>query len=265
MVIIIIFYIILKIIFFFLGARKSSEVPAEASKVPQNPSYNVKWICLSIIVVGGIVACAYMFGIEQGQSDKPTDTPSRNKKPDSPTKKPQKANTFASITNDFDKTISKELNKAQKLLDKEKVEESLRKFEDLVQRYPKSPRASYGLAQSLDKLAEKQRSNQLLQQCIDAYEGVASVPDCPVELKRLALLKAAERWGFYGRSHQAARVLQQLSHHIPNDAEILNELGVQYLMGGRNKEAEEVFRKVLTISTVGLLWLIVKRNRKMLQ
>ena len=230
--------------FYNSGAKTSAGVPAE-SKGPKKSSHSgLKWIFLCILVIGGIVLCMYKLRTGQEQYNESTDTPSHKRKADSPTKK-SKAKAFASITNEFDQTILKELNKAQKLLDKGSIKESLKKFKDLVQRYPKSPRAWYGHAKSLDKLAEQQRNNQLLQQCIDAYEGVASVPDCPVELKRRALLRAAERWGFYGRSHQAARVLQQLSVHIPNDTEILNELGVQYLMAGRNREAEEVFKKVL--------------------
>ena len=44
-----------------------------------------------------------------------------------------------------------------------------------------SPRARYGKARALDRLAEKKHSNSLLQEAIEAYENVlslgASVPD----------------------------------------------------------------------------------------
>jgi aspartate beta-hydroxylase len=55
---------------------------------------------------------------------------------------------------------------------------------------PSSPRAHYGKARALDRLAEKKQSNSLLQEAIDAYEHVlglgASVPD-------QLFLQAAER------------------------------------------------------------------------
>ncbi|TRY86445.1 hypothetical protein DNTS_018464, partial [Danionella cerebrum] len=51
------------------------------------------------------------------------------------------------LLNKFDKTIKSEINTAEKLRKKGKVEESLRAFEALVQKYPQSPRCRFGKAQ----------------------------------------------------------------------------------------------------------------------
>ncbi|CAF95938.1 unnamed protein product, partial [Tetraodon nigroviridis] len=51
------------------------------------------------------------------------------------------------LLNKFDKTIKAEIDAAEKLRKKGKLEEALRAFEALVQLHPQSPRARYGKAQ----------------------------------------------------------------------------------------------------------------------
>jgi aspartate beta-hydroxylase len=68
---------------------------------------------------------------------------------------------------------------------------------------PSSPRALYGRAQALDRLAEKKHSNSLLQEAIDAYERVlalgASVPD---KLYQQAAERCVNRMRFKGEKHK---------------------------------------------------------------
>lgn len=47
---------------------------------------------------------------------------------------------------------------------------ALTQFEKIHQNYPTSPAAQYHYARALDKLAELNRSNQLLQNAIDGYQ-----------------------------------------------------------------------------------------------
>lgn len=51
------------------------------------------------------------------------------------------------LLNKFDKTIKAELDAAEKLRKRGKIEEALNAFEELVRRYPQSPGARYGKAQ----------------------------------------------------------------------------------------------------------------------
>ena len=230
---------------------RNPSAPKVKRKVPRNHVY-LKWtaLCISFVAVVGAIVYFCQTGRDSvvpsskhEHTNKPV-TSSDKKTATRKARKAKKPDPFASITNQFDKTISKELNKGQKFLDRGQIQDALKKFEDLVHRYPNSPRARYGQAQSLDKLAEKQRSNELLGKCIEVYEATATLPDCPMQLKRLALLRAASRWSFFGKIQQAVRVLQQLSGYFPDDVGILNELGVQYLIAGRNGEAERVYEKV---------------------
>ncbi|XP_029389132.1 aspartyl/asparaginyl beta-hydroxylase isoform X11 [Mus pahari] len=54
------------------------------------------------------------------------------------------------LLNKFDKTIKAELDAAEKLRKRGKIEEAVSAFEELVRKYPQSPRARYGKAQVLN-------------------------------------------------------------------------------------------------------------------
>ena len=160
------------------------------------------------------------------------------------TKKTKPADPMAAITNSLDKSIAKELDKAQSVLDKGQIADALKRFEGLVNKYPKSPRAMYGKAQSLDKMADLKQSNEVLQRSIEAYGRVVDLPECPLELKRRVMRRQADRLSFLGKTGQAANVLKELLNLFPHDLKLMNELGVQFLLSGRNRDAENVYNQV---------------------
>jgi aspartate beta-hydroxylase len=148
------------------------------------------------------------------------------------------------ITNSYDKTISKELEEADKLFKSKQYEKAKQAFEKLVKDHPYSPRAMHGLAKSLDELADVRRSNQILQEAIDTYEKVGKVRDCPLPLKRMAVLRQAERLSFLGKSHVAVHVLEDLAPELPDDLEFWNKLGVQCLLNGNQDRSKRAFKQV---------------------
>ncbi|XP_065483751.1 aspartyl/asparaginyl beta-hydroxylase isoform X5 [Caloenas nicobarica] len=147
------------------------------------------------------------------------------------------------LLNRFDKTIKAELDAAEKLRKKGKVEEALRAFEALVNQYPQSPRARYGKAQSEDDLAEKMRSNEMLQKAINTYDEVASLPNVPSDLIKLSLKREADRQQFLGRMRGSLVTLQKLVQLFPSDTSIKNDLGVGYLLIGDNSNAKKVYEE----------------------
>ncbi|NXS98883.1 ASPH hydroxylase, partial [Jacana jacana] len=152
------------------------------------------------------------------------------------------------LLNKFDKTIKAELDAAEKLRKKGKVEEALRAFEELVNRYPQSPRARYGKAQSEDDLAEKMRSNEMLQKAINTYDEVVSLPNVPSDLIKLSLKREADRQQFLGRMRGSLVTLQKLVHLFPGDTSFKNDLGVGYLLIGDNSNAKKVYEEVLSLA-----------------
>uniref|UniRef100_A0A7M4FI84 Aspartate beta-hydroxylase n=1 Tax=Crocodylus porosus TaxID=8502 RepID=A0A7M4FI84_CROPO len=152
------------------------------------------------------------------------------------------------LLNKFDKTIKAELDAAEKLRKKGKVEEALKAFEALVNKYPQSPRGRYGKAQSEDDLAEKMRSNEILQKAISTYEEVASLPNAPTDLIKLSLKRQADRQQFLGRMRGSLVTLQKLVNLFPNDTSLKNDLGVGYLLIGDNSNAKKVYEEVLSLA-----------------
>ncbi|KAM6089193.1 aspartyl/asparaginyl beta-hydroxylase isoform 4-T4 [Chlamydotis macqueenii] len=152
------------------------------------------------------------------------------------------------LLNKFDKTIKAELDAAEKLRKKGKVEEALRAFEALVNQYPQSPRARYGKAQSEDDLAEKMRSNEMLQKAINTYDEVVSLPNVPSDLIKQSLKRKADRQQFLGRMRGSLVTLQKLVQLFPDDTSFKNDLGVGYLLIGDNSNAKKVYEEVLKLT-----------------
>jgi len=163
--------------------------------------------------------------------------------------KPQKrTDKLRKLMNKHDKSISDILTKANKLLEQEKLDESLREFTFLSSKYPQSPLAKYNKAQALDKKAHKMRSNELLLEAASTFHEAADMVDCPPELIKLALKKHADILVFLGRYKGAIRALERLALLFPSDHELHRNIGVNYLMAGRTKEALGPFQKVFELN-----------------
>ncbi|KAM3927849.1 aspartyl/asparaginyl beta-hydroxylase [Leptodactylus fuscus] len=165
---------------------------------------------------------------------------SQEKKEKAKKKKPK-------LLNKFDKTIKAELDAAEKLRKKGKVEDALKAFELLVTKYPQSPRARYGKAQSEDDLAEKQRSNDILLRAIGSYEEVVGLPNVPADLVKAALKRKFNRQQFLGRMRGSILTLQKLVQLYPEDISLRNDLGVGYLLLGDNQKAKDVYEEILSM------------------
>nr|XP_046226669.1 aspartyl/asparaginyl beta-hydroxylase isoform X13 [Scatophagus argus] len=152
------------------------------------------------------------------------------------------------LLNKFDKSIKAEIDAAEKLRKKGKLEEALRAFEALVQQYPQSPRARYGKAQAEDDLAEKLRSNDMLQRAVNSYREAAELPDVTSDLLRAALKRRAERQQFLGRMRGSLATLERLTQIFPEDISLKNDLGVAHLLLGDNKGAKKVYEEVLAVA-----------------
>ncbi|XP_077952520.1 aspartyl/asparaginyl beta-hydroxylase isoform X19 [Gasterosteus aculeatus] len=178
------------------------------------------------------------------QSDSPQEAEG---KPEEKLKEKAKKNK-PKLLNKFDKTIKAEIDAAEKLRRKGKLEEALRAFESLVQQNPQSPRARYGRAQVEDDLAEKLRSNDMLQKAINSYREAAELPDATSDLLRAALKRRAERQQFLGRVRGSLATLEKMVQIFPEDIGLKNEMGVAHLLLGDNKGAGRVFGEVLAVA-----------------
>ncbi|XP_049637574.1 aspartyl/asparaginyl beta-hydroxylase [Suncus etruscus] len=132
-----------------------------------------------------------------------------------------------------------------------KVEEAVHAFEELVRKYPQSPRARYGKAQCEDDLAEKRRSNEILRGAIETYQEVAGLPDAPADLVKLSLKRRSDRQQFLvtksGHTKGSLLTLQRLVQLFPDETSLKNDLGVGYLLLGENDNAKKVYEEVLKV------------------
>nr|XP_020750533.1 aspartyl/asparaginyl beta-hydroxylase-like [Odocoileus virginianus texanus] len=174
--------------------------------------------------------------------------PETNKKADEPEKKGKVKKKKPKLLNKFDKTIKAELDAAEKLRKRGKIEEAVNAFEELVRKYPQSPGARYGKAQCEDDLAEKRRSNEILRRAIETYQEAASLPDAPTDLVKLSLKRRSDRQQFLGHMRGSLLTLQKLVQLFPDDTSLKNDLGVGYLLIGDNDSAKKVYEEVLSVT-----------------
>ncbi|XP_054102390.2 aspartyl/asparaginyl beta-hydroxylase isoform X19 [Callithrix jacchus] len=174
--------------------------------------------------------------------------PETNRKTEDPEQKAKVKKKKPKLLNKFDKTIKAELDAAEKLRKRGKIEEAVNAFKELVRKYPQSPRARYGKAQCEDDLAEKRRSNEVLREAIETYQEVASLPDVPEDLLKLSLKRRSDRQQFLGHMRGSLLTLQRLVHLFPNDTSLKNDLGVGYLLIGDNDNAKKVYEEVLSMT-----------------
>ncbi|CAH1773508.1 unnamed protein product [Owenia fusiformis] len=177
------------------------------------------------------------------KENKPT-KPSTQESEASNKAKESKPYAKASITNSADQNIQKELDTADDLVQR-KPNDAIKKYDALLQRYPQSPRAIFGKAEALSRLAELERSNRFLEQSINQYQKVLDVLDVPDELFKKAARTCRDKMQFRGWMGKAVKVMQQASLKFFTDNALRNELGVAYLMMGRNENARGVFQQVV--------------------
>nr|XP_045598806.1 titin-like [Procambarus clarkii] len=155
----------------------------------------------------------------------------------------------ADITSEIDDNLREELDAAEKLIPKNPGE-ALNSFGAILQRNPKSARAMYGRAWSLDQLAEVERSNSKLEQAIVTYRGVLDLADeepswVPLPLLRMAAERCIDRLIFRGFFGKAVRVQQRLLQRFPDDLQLRNKMGVTFLLMNQGSAAKEIYEAVL--------------------
>ncbi|KAJ8322287.1 hypothetical protein KUTeg_000758 [Tegillarca granosa] len=182
---------------------------------------------------------------EQARSSK-TETLKTKKESDSELKSTVKEIPYEkiAITNHRDFQFREELDEADMLLDKDNLEEALRGYDKVLAKYPESPRAIYGKAETLDKTAEKQRSNSLLEEAIATFQKVLDTEDVPGELAIKAGTRMADRQQFRGWGGKAVKTLKILCKRFPDNVDLKKKLGVGYLIIGQIEKSKQIFREL---------------------
>ncbi|XP_023236096.1 aspartyl/asparaginyl beta-hydroxylase-like isoform X2 [Centruroides sculpturatus] len=171
----------------------------------------------------------------------------------------------ADIPNENDFQFGDDIDKIERIVDKEpeeddiyfcqtstfpfvsckSPEEAMHLFEEAVKKFPDNPYARYGKAMSLDKMAEERRSNALLEQSINEYVGILNMPNVSDKVFVAAGSKGTDRMRFRGFIGKAIQVQMTLADRFPENADIMNQLAVNYLLIGKGQNAKKVLKEVL--------------------
>ncbi|KAF5294748.1 hypothetical protein FQA39_LY00232 [Lamprigera yunnana] len=151
---------------------------------------------------------------------------------------------FSNITNVEDWKIREELDEAGNNLANDPAY-ALILFNKILEKQPFSPRATYGKAQSFDALAEKKKSNKLLEESIITYQQVLKFKDVPDILFQMAAYRVINRMRFRGVYIQTIPIHKLLVSKFPDSVDFQNELAVTYLTMNNFYEAKRVLYDIL--------------------
>ncbi|CAB4062313.1 ASPH [Lepeophtheirus salmonis] len=145
------------------------------------------------------------------------------------------------ITNSEDALIMDLLDSADEILEYD-PQSALKKFEEIL---TTSPRAFYGKAMALKKMAELQRSNPKLEMAIDTFQTLLAMGDLvPDALYRMAGEEVVRLLKFRGWNNKAIKTMKLLRIRFPADISFSKEIGVLHLIMGQNEDARIVFEDI---------------------
>ncbi|XP_052235740.1 aspartyl/asparaginyl beta-hydroxylase-like [Dreissena polymorpha] len=151
----------------------------------------------------------------------------------------------SAITSKGDFKIRKRLDEADKALQMGELKKALDLFDDILKNKSQSPRALWGKGQVLDKLAEQQKSNKMLEEGMALMDKALRLSKTPDLLRMRIAEKLGDRQAFRGWSRKEAETWRYMMERYPNMPEFPHKLGTSYLKTGQNELARELFTNLL--------------------
>ncbi|XP_065188221.1 aspartyl/asparaginyl beta-hydroxylase-like isoform X2 [Sycon ciliatum] len=146
-----------------------------------------------------------------------------------------------------DYEIRQEIRAADRLHTKKKYQEALTEFRRLLKGNPKCIRCKYGEGAALHELADKQRSNKLVQEAIAAYKETCTWSGGRRSVRVAGCLAMSGRMSFMGQSRQSVKLLDTVLADLSEDVKILEEIGLQCLISAMNKKAKSALTRLLEL------------------
>ncbi|SPP73956.1 blast:Aspartyl/asparaginyl beta-hydroxylase [Drosophila guanche] len=146
-------------------------------------------------------------------------------------------------------SFQQELRKANAEIIRENYVQALRSFNTLIQHYADEPLAHLGHARLLERLAEKERSNQRLWQAIDAYKRYLAFGELVASDGEF--LSAGERCiqhlRFMGYHQQSVNIHELLIERLPADPRLRNQLSFTHLTANNMRQVKLVAAETLKL------------------
>ncbi|XP_034652936.1 aspartyl/asparaginyl beta-hydroxylase isoform X5 [Drosophila subobscura] len=146
-------------------------------------------------------------------------------------------------------SFQQELRQANAEMIRENYVQALRSFNTLIQHYADEPLAHLGHARLLERLAEKERSNQRLWQAIDAYKRYLAFGELVASDGEF--LSAGERCiqnlRFMGYHQQSVNIHELLIERLPADPRLRNQLSFTHLTANNMRQMKLVAAATLKL------------------
>ena len=140
-----------------------------------------------------------------------------------------------------------EIHFIESLVKNEDLKKAINFLTKLAIRLPNSPRCVYLSALIFDRLSEIEQSNSKLKKSIDIYKKLILLEDADAGLVYIAGKRLINRLSFMGLTKDAIKYNELLASRFPRDFNLINDLGVSYLMVNKPEQAKKHFRKVLQV------------------
>ena len=147
---------------------------------------------------------------------------------------------------DPDRPYIVEILKGDNFLRDERWNPALETFNEILKRFPKSPRAIYGKGIALEHLSRQKKSNKLLDTAIEFYQKAGlETFQAKEDLKVASLMRLADLAAERNQHQLTLKALEKLQEIRGRSPAIANRLGLGYLYAGHNKKAKTHFKRVL--------------------
>lgn len=141
-----------------------------------------------------------------------------------------------------------EILSADNLLEADRFNDAIEKFNEILKRFPQSPRALLGKAQALEGLSRAKKSNKLLDTAIEFYEKASTEVTSNDDIKTAAFSLLAGAAEARGRREVEIRALEKLYKLKEEAPAYAVRLGLAHLRQEAPKKAKPYFRKFLESS-----------------
>ncbi|XP_026841317.1 aspartyl/asparaginyl beta-hydroxylase isoform X2 [Drosophila persimilis] len=148
-----------------------------------------------------------------------------------------------------DDSFQQELRQANAEMIRENYAQALRSFNTLIQYYADEPLAHLARAHFLERLAERERSNQRLLEAIDSYKRYLAFGELVASDGEF--LSAGERCiehlRFMGYHHQTVAIHELLIERLPADPRLRNQLSFTHLTANNMRQVKFVAAETLKL------------------
>jgi tetratricopeptide (TPR) repeat protein len=138
-----------------------------------------------------------------------------------------------------------EIHFIENLMKNNEFKKAINYLTKLASLLPNSPRCVYLSAKIFDKLSEIEQSNSKLKQSIKIYKKLLRLDHVDISLLYEAGKRLINRLKFIGDLKEALKYNELLVKKLPRKLDLINELGVNYLMVEKSNLAKKQFNTVL--------------------